>query len=73
MKPLVARKLAVRHTKLVCLTASFFGYWWFQVLIILKCMHGLQTCLFRYITVAAFSIYAQHGKDASKREGGGHA
>ena len=25
MKPLVARKLAVRHTKLVCLTASFFA------------------------------------------------
>ena len=35
-KPPVARKLAVRHTKLVCLTASFFGYWLFQVLIISK-------------------------------------
>ena len=26
-------------------------------------MHGLQTCLFKYITVAAFSIYAQRGKE----------
>ena len=34
-------------------------------------MHGLQTCLFRYITVAAFPIYAQHGEDAAKR-GGNH-
>ena len=29
----------------------------FQVLIISKCMHGLQACLFKYITVAAFRIY----------------
>ena len=31
-------------------------------------MHGLQACLFKYIIVAAFCIYAQHGEDAAKRE-----
>ena len=36
-----------------------------QVLIISKCMHGLQECS----VVAAFCIYAQHGEDASKRGG----
>ena len=30
-------------------------------------MHGLQACLFNYITVAAFHIYAQHSEDAAKR------
>ena len=30
-------------------------------------MHGLQKCLFKYITVAAFHIYAQRGEDAAKR------
>ena len=69
-EPPVARKLAVRHTKLVCLTASFLATdFWFQVLIISKCMHVLQACLFKYITVAAFRIYAQRGEDAAKREG----
>ena len=34
-------------------------------------MHGLQACLFRYITVAAFQIYAKCGEDAAKRGGGG--
>ena len=34
-----------------------------------KCMHGLQACLFKNGTVAAFSIYAQHGEDAAKRGG----
>ena len=29
-------------------------------------MHGLQACLFKCITVAAFCIYAQHGEDAAK-------
>ena len=62
----------------MCLTASFqvlcvwqlvSGYWWFQVLIISKCIHGLQACLFKYITVAAFSVYALHGEDAVKRGG----
>ena len=32
-------------------------------------MHGLQACIFKYITVAAFTIYAQRGEDAAK--GGG--
>ena len=36
-------------------------------------MNGLQTCLFKYIIVAAFHIYAQHGEDAAEREVGGHA
>ena len=37
-------------------------------------MHGVQTCLFKYITVAAFHIYAQHGEDgAIKGEVGGRA
>ena len=30
-------------------------------------MHGLQSCLFKYITVAAFRIYALHGEDVDKR------
>ena len=29
-------------------------------------MHGLHTCLFKYIIVAAFHIYAQHGDYAAK-------
>ena len=32
-------------------------------------MHGLEACLFKYITVAAFSIYALRGEDAAKRGG----
>ena len=44
-KPSVARKLAVRHTKLVCVTSSFLA-----ILIISKCMHGLQASLFKYST-----------------------
>ena len=32
-------------------------------------MHGLQACIFKYITVAAFSIYALPGEDAAKRGG----
>ena len=36
-------------------------------------MHGLQTCLFKYITVAAFHIYAQCGEDVAKRGGWRHA
>ena len=30
-------------------------------------MHGLQACLFKYITVAAFRIYALHGEDGAKQ------
>ena len=29
-------------------------------------MHSLQACLFTYINVPAFCIYAQHGEDATK-------
>ena len=36
-------------------------------------MHGLQACLFKYITVAAFRIYGQRGEDSAKGEVGGHA
>ena len=36
-------------------------------------MHGLQVCLFKCITVAAFRIYAQHGEDGAKGEVEGHA
>ena len=32
-------------------------------------MHGLQACLFEYITVAAFRIYAECGEDAAKKGG----
>ena len=32
-------------------------------------MHGLQACLFKYITVAAFCIYALRGEDVAKRGG----
>ena len=42
MKPPVARKLTVRHTKLVCLTACFLATGGFKFLIISKCMHCLQ-------------------------------
>ena len=34
-----------------------------------KCMHAHQACLYKYITVAAFRIYALHGEDAAKRGG----
>ena len=36
-------------------------------------MHGLQPCLLKYSTVAAFRIYAQLDEDAAKGEVGGHA
>ena len=32
-------------------------------------MHGLQACLFKYITVTAIRIYAQRGEDDAKRGG----
>ena len=51
MQPPVARKLAVRHTKLMCLTASFLATGGFS-----KCIHVPQACLFKYITVAAFML-----------------
>ena len=69
----VASNLAVRHTKLMCLTASFLATGGFKFFIISKWMHSLQACLFKYITVSAFHIYALHGEDAAKREVGGSA
>ena len=39
-------------------------------------MHGLQVCLFKYIPVAAFHIYAQRGEEMKmplKKEVGSHA
>ena len=36
-------------------------------------MHGLQACLLKFITVAAFRIYSERHEDAAKREAGGHA
>ena len=36
-------------------------------------MHGLQTCLFKYNTVAAFHIYLRVVKMLLKGEVGGHA
>ena len=36
-------------------------------------MHGLQACLFEYITVAAFRIYLSVVKMPLKGEVGGHA
>ena len=64
---MTGRKLVVRHTKLVCLTTNFLATGGFKF-IFSKCMHGLQACLFEYITIAAFHIYAQHGEDAVKME-----
>ena len=61
MEPPVARKLAVRHTKLVCLTASLLATGAF------KFQHACM--VYKYITVAAFCIYAPHGEDAAKRGG----
>ena len=36
-------------------------------------MHGLEACIFNYITVAAFRIYAQRGEISLKGEVGSHA
>ena len=51
----------------MCLTTYFLAPGGFKF-IFSKCMHGLQACLFEYITIAAFHIYAQHGEDAVKME-----
>ena len=32
-------------------------------------MHGLQACIFKYITVTAFRIYALHDEDCAKSHG----
>ena len=59
----------------MCLTTSFLAYGSFQAtggfkfIIIIKCMHGLEACIFKYITVAAFCIYSERCEDAAKRGG----
>ena len=58
MKPPVARKLA-----------SFLATGGFKFIIISKCMHGLEACLFKYITVAAFPIFAVPSEDGAKSGG----
>ena len=56
MEPQVARKLAVGH---LCV------YWWFQVLIISKCM------VYMHAVFAAFYIYAHRDEDIAKTRGWG--
>ena len=63
----VARKLAVRHTKFVCLTVSFLATGGFKFKLFQNSF--LQACIFKYITVAAFRIYALCGEDGAKRGG----
>ena len=62
-----SQKTSCQTHKTCVIDSQFSGYWWFQVLIISKFMRSLQACLFKYITVAAFRIYAQRGEDAAKR------
>ena len=67
MKPSVVRKLAVGH---MVSDSQFSGYWWFQVLIISKCMHGLSTSmLFLLHSVFMLSMV----KMLLKKEVGGSA
>ena len=50
---------------IVCPTASFLATaWWFQVLIISKCMQ-----IYMHAVFAACHIYAQHREDAAKTRG----
>ena len=63
-KPPVSRKLAVRHTNFVCLTASFLAAGGFK----LKSFQN-ACMVYKHAVVAAFQIYAQRGEDAAKRGG----
>ena len=56
----------------MCLTASFLVAGGFKFKLFQKCMHGLQACLFKYITIAAFRIYLSVVKMPLKGEVGGH-
>ena len=68
MKAPVTRKLAVRHTKLVCLSASFLATGAFKFKLFQNaCM------VYKYITVAAFRIYAHLVNMLLKGEVGGPA
>ena len=66
MKPPVARKLAVGHVS----DSQFSGYWWFQVLIISKCMHGLSISML-LLLLSAFMLRVV--KMLLKKEVGGSA
>ena len=58
-KPPVARKLDVRHTSFVCLTASLQANGGLKFLLFQNaCMVYvyIQACLFKYITVAPFML-----------------
>ena len=67
---LVSQKTSCQTHTLVCLTASFLTT---GGLIFSKCMHGLQACLFKYITVSAIRIMLSVVKMPLKGEAGGHA
>ena len=42
----LAHKCSCQTHKSCVSDSKFLGYWWFKVLIILKCMHDPQACLF---------------------------
>ena len=56
----------------MCLTSSFLATGGFKFELFQNA-YDLQACLVKYITLAAFSIYALHGKDAAKGEVGDSA
>ena len=64
MKPPVARKLAFGHVS----DSQFSGYWWFQVLIISKCIHGLSTSM---LLLLHFAFMLRVVKMLLKEEVGG--
>ena len=72
MKPPVARKLAVGHMCILTHVSNsqFSGYWWFQVLIISKCMNGQSTSMMLLLH-SAFMLRVM--KMLLKREAGGSA
>ena len=55
--------------KTSCRTLVFSGYWWFQVLIISKCMHGSTSILLLLHSSFMLSVV----KMLLKGEAGGHA
>ena len=60
--------------KTSCQSDSLFsGYWWFQVLIIPKCMHGLQACLLNTLLLLHSTFMLSVVKMSLKGEVGGHA
>ena len=63
MKPPVARNKLSDTSD-----SQFPGYWWFQVLIISKCMHGLSTSM---LLLLHFAIMLKVEKIMIKEEVGG--